>query len=69
MAEQKSNFTISEAARHVGVSRPIIYNAIYDGSLVAWKTWSRGSLRIRVEELNAWMHRKADVKQSTTETA
>ena len=55
MPEHKKHFTITEAARIAEVSRPLLYRAIQDGSLRTWRTWSRGTVRIHKEDLEAWM--------------
>jgi excisionase family DNA binding protein len=59
VSEQKPHLTITEAAKAIGVSRPTLYKAIETGSLRAWRTWSRGNLRIKREELDAWTQRSA----------
>ena len=58
MLPDKPNFTITEVAKIVGLTRPIVYKAIEDGSLRAWRTWARGTLRIRREDLDAWVSGK-----------
>ena len=57
MSTQKNQLTVTQAAAIAEVSRPLLYRAIQDGSLRAWRTWSKGTLRIRREELDAWMRR------------
>jgi excisionase family DNA binding protein len=59
MSEQKPHLTITEVMQIVGVSRPLVYRAISDGSLRTWRTWSKGHIRIRREDLDAWTNAKS----------
>lgn len=35
--------------------RQLVYHAIREGSLKAWRPWARGDLRINLDELNRWV--------------
>ena len=52
--------TVGKAAELVlGSSnkKPILYRAIKEGTLKAWRPWSRGDLRINLDELERWAGR------------
>jgi excisionase family DNA binding protein len=52
--EQKASVTVGKAAALVGLSKPMLYAAIKEGSLKAWRPWARGDLRINLDELDRW---------------
>jgi len=52
--DSQRSFTVSEAARIVGVTKPVIYRAIEEGRLITWRPWSKGDQRINIDELNRW---------------
>jgi excisionase family DNA binding protein len=52
--EIKSSVTVGKAAALIGLSKPMLYAAIKEGSLKAWRPWARGDLRINLDELYRW---------------
>ena len=52
--EMKSSVTVGKAAALIGLSKPMLYAAIKEGSLKAWRPWKRGDLRINLDELYRW---------------
>ena len=53
-SQQKTSVTVGKAAALVGLSKPMLYAAIKEGSLRAWRPWARGDLRINLDELYRW---------------
>jgi len=56
-SQPKTSFTVGKAAQMVGLPKAILYSAIKEGSLKAWRPWSKGDLRINLEELDRWAGR------------
>lgn len=48
------SFTVGKAAALVGLQKAILYEAIKEGSLKAWRPYARGDLRINLDELRRW---------------
>ena len=59
MSSAKPSVTVGKAAAIVGLSKPLLYAAIKEGSLKAWRPWARGDLRINLDELNRWSGKPA----------
>lgn len=55
MNSQKiTSLTVGKAAAVVGLQKAVLYAAIKDGTLKAWRPWARGDLRINLDELSRW---------------
>jgi excisionase family DNA binding protein len=52
--ERSQSVTVGRAAAIVGLSKHVLYAAIKEGTLKAWKPWAKGDLRINRDELNRW---------------
>jgi excisionase family DNA binding protein len=59
LSERNQSVTVGRAAAIVGLSKPLLYAAIKEGSLKAWRPWARGDLRINLDELERWAGRSA----------
>jgi excisionase family DNA binding protein len=67
--ERLKSLTVGSAARLVGLRKAALYEAIKEGNLKAWRPWSRGDLRINVDELNRWSGRTVDTEHTTADSA
>jgi len=63
--ERHQSVTVGKAAALVGLSRTMVYNAIRDGSLKAWRPWARGDQRINLDELYRWAGKATGAETST----
>jgi excisionase family DNA binding protein len=50
-------YTIAEAAKLVGYSRYVLYDAIRNGELVAYRPNPRADLRVRADDIHEWVTR------------
>ena len=57
LPEKSPSVTVGNAAALVDLNKRVLYDAIKDGSLKAWRPWSRGDLRINLDELARWSGR------------
>lgn len=53
----RHSLQVGQAAAYLGLSKRMIYDAIKEGTLKAWRPYARGDLRINVEELDRWAGR------------
>jgi excisionase family DNA binding protein len=63
--ERNKSVTVGKAAALVGLTRAMVYNAIKDGSLKAWRPWARGDQRINLDELYRWAGHTASTETNT----
>jgi len=51
------SYTIAEAAKLVGYSRYVLYDAIRNGELVAYRPNPGGDLRVLADDVREWVTR------------
>jgi excisionase family DNA binding protein len=51
---EKLSVNLPEAARLVGVSKPVIYRAVKEGAIKTFRPWAKGDRRVAVQELHRW---------------
>ena len=54
MREETLSVKLSEAARMVGVSKPVIYRAVKEGTIKTFRPWAKGDRRVALQELYRW---------------
>jgi excisionase family DNA binding protein len=55
MTPQKiQSVTVGQAAKLLSLQKAMLYAAIKEGTLKAWRPWAKGDLRINLDELHRW---------------